>query len=221
MTAARRIAVAAAAVALGLAVVAGPAVSQTPASPSPASPTPTSPPSTAPADLPISFGGPFSLVDHDGRPVTDRTYRGRFMLVYFGYTHCPDICPHNLLTMSEALDSLGSRADSIQPLFVTTDPARDTVETMRDYVSHFRAGLVGLTGDETAIADAARAYRVHRRKVVLPDSRGEDDYLVTHGSLTYLMGPDGRFVTMFPHDTRPEAMATILRRYVGASAPAH
>lgn len=163
-----------------------------------------------PSDLPIQFGGPFSLIDHNGEARSDRDFRGRFMLIYFGYTHCPDLCPTGLQTIATALDELGAAADRIQPLFVTVDPARDTVELLRDYVGYFHPRLIGLTGSEQQIRAVSKAYRIHRLKVVTED---EDDYLVTHSTITYLMGPDGRFVTLFPHDTDSAFMAQILLKY--------
>lgn len=165
--------------------------------------------------LPITFGGPFQLVDHAGRPRTDADFRGRFMLIYFGYTYCPDVCPLGLAAMADALGRLGDGAERVQPIFITVDPARDTAEQLADYVGHFHPRLVGLTGSEAQVRAAAKAYRVHRRKVPLPDaSGGGDGYLVDHGSITYLMGPGGGFVTLFPHGTDPAFMADAIRRYL-------
>ncbi len=171
-----------------------------------------------PPPLATLFGGPFELVDQDGAPRTDADYRGRFMLIYFGYTFCPDICPTNLAVMSEALDALGPDATRIQPILISVDPARDTPEALKDYVAAFHPSLVGLGGSEAQVQAAAKAYRVHRRKVIPPDTN-PDAYLVDHSSLTYLMGPDGRFVTMFPHDTPADRMADVLRGYL-ARVPA-
>ncbi len=171
-------------------------------------------PVALPADLPISFGGPFSLTDHNGTGRTDQDFLGRFMLIYFGYTHCPDLCPTGLRTLSDALEALGPLAARIQPLFVSVDPARDTVGLLRGYVGHFHPALIGLTGTEQQVKQVARAYRIHRLKVVTADSSGPDDYLVTHSTITYLMGPDGRFVALFPHDTEAGFMTETLRKYV-------
>ncbi len=172
-------------------------------------------PETAPPPpLADFFGGPFSLIDHDGTWRSDRDFRGRFMLIYFGYATCPDICPTGLQTLSTALDLLGARADAVQPLFITVDPARDRPQALKDYVSHFHPRLIGLTGDESEIRAVAKAYRIHRRKVVLADSAGPDDYLVDHASITHLMGPGGMHVTLFPHGTDAERMAEVLRRYL-------
>ncbi len=165
-------------------------------------------------DFPIAFGGPFSLVDQDGVPRTDQDFRGRFLLVFFGYTQCPDICPTDLQTMAAALDILGDAAERVQPLFISVDPARDTQRRLKAFVARFHPRLVGLTGSEGQVRAAARAYRVHRFKVVPADSSGPDDYLASHSSITYLMGPDGSFLTLFPHDTTAESMATAIRRYL-------
>ena len=172
-------------------------------------------PETAPPPPPADFfGGPFSLIDHHGTRRTEQDFRGRYMLIYFGYATCPDICPTGLQTLSTALDLLGARADAVQPLFITVDPARDRPQALKDYVSHFHPRLIGLTGAESEIRAVAKAYRIHRRKVVLADSAGPDDYLVDHASITHLMGPDGKHVTLFPHGTDAERMAEVLRRYL-------
>lgn len=163
---------------------------------------------------PISFGGPFELVDQTGATRTPADFAGRFMLIYFGYTNCPDICPHNLQVMTEALERLDGDAMRIQPIFITSDPARDTPELLSEYVEHFYPSLIGLTGSEAQIRVAAKAYRVHRSKLVSKQATDPDDYLVNHTSLTYLMGPDGAFVTLFPHDTKAEFMAETLRGYL-------
>jgi len=163
--------------------------------------------------LPSLFGGPFELVDHDGRTVTDRDFAGRHMLVYFGYTYCPDICPTDLTNLATALDAVGPLVDKLQPLFITVDPDRDTKAVLRDYAGAFHPTLLGLTGTQEQIAGVAKAYRVHRRKFRLLGAAAED-YLVDHSSLAYLMGPDGKFVTMIPHGTQPERIAEILRKYL-------
>ncbi len=165
-----------------------------------------------PAPLEALFGGSFALTDHNGRAVTDRTFRGRFTLLYFGYTFCPDLCPTNLLTMADALEALGPDAAQVQPLFVTVDPARDDLPALRDYMAHFGPHFLALRGTPAQTRTVLKAWRVHRRKV--PPEADADDYLVDHATLTFLMGPDGRFRTLFPHDTRPEAMAATLRRYL-------
>lgn len=163
--------------------------------------------------LPRLFGGPFALTDHDGRAVTDQDFAGRHMLVYFGYTYCPDVCPTDLTGMAAALDTLGPLTDKLQPLLITVDPGRDTVAVLREYAGAFHPSLLGLTGSEAEVAAVARAYRVHRRVFRL-EGAAKKDYLVDHSSLAYLMGPDGKFVTMFPHGTTPERMVDVLRKYL-------
>ncbi len=158
------------------------------------------------------FGGPFTLTAHDGRRVSDTDFRGEFMLVYFGYTRCPDVCPLDLLTMSEALKLLGPVAGRIQPLFITVDPERDTPKLLADYVQSFHPRLLGLTGSEADIATAVKAYKVHRVKYT--PANDPKTYGVDHSSLTYLMGPDGKFRTLVPHDTTAARMADILRPYL-------
>lgn len=172
------------------------------------------PPAAGAGELSGLFGGPFGLTDHDGRRVTDRDFLGRHLLVYFGYSYCPDICPTDLAVMATALDALGPLAGRVQPVLITVDPERDRPAQLKDFVAAFRPDLIGLTGSEAEIAAAARAYRVHRRKFVI-EGRPADDYLVDHSTLTYLMGPDGKFVTLFPRGTTPERMAEVLRGYLG------
>jgi len=173
------------------------------------------PPAAAGDALSRAFGGPFELVDHIGATRTDRDFRGRYVLVTFGYTYCPDICPTNLQAMSDAIDLAGPAAERIQPLFVSVDPERDTVDVLGPYVGHFHPRLIGLTGTEAQVRLAAKAYRVHRSKVLMD---GNDDYLVNHSSLTFLMGPEGNFVTLFPHGTPADKMADAIRRHVAQAA---
>jgi len=158
------------------------------------------------------IGGPFSLVDQTGKPVTDADYRGRFMLVYFGFTFCPDVCPTELQAMTTALDQLGPDAGKVQPIFVTIDPERDTVAQVAPYVSMFHPRLVGLTGTKEQVADAARAYRVYYSKV--PNKDDETYYTMDHSSFVYLMGPDGKFVEAFSHGTTPDKMAETIRAHL-------
>ena len=171
---------------------------------------------TSAKDLPISFGGPFTLIDHQGRERTDKDFQGRYLLIYFGYTFCPNICPTGLQTLSSALDLLGEGAARVQPLFVSVDPDRDKPEILKSFVAQFHPRLIGLTGSEKQVRYVARAYRIFRGKVVLADEP-KDEYLVTHTPTTFLMGPDGKFVTLFPHDTDAEVMAKALKRYLTGS----
>lgn len=175
------------------------------------------PPPSSPPPLEALFGGPFALTDHNGRSVTDETFRGRFTLLYFGYTFCPDLCPTNLLTMAEALEALGpEQAGRVQPLFVTVDPERDGPAALKDYMAHFGPRFLALRGTPARTRAALKAWRVHRRKVLPEAGADADGYLVDHATLTFLMGPDGRFRTLFPHDTPAEKMAAALRRYLAA-----
>lgn len=162
---------------------------------------------------PVRFGGSFTLTDHHGARRRDTDFRGSFLLVQFGYTACPDLCPLGLDTMARVLDALGEAGARLQPLFITVDPTRDTPEVLAGFVTAFHPRLLGLTGSEAEIAAVARAYRVHRRKVIL-DPAHPDDYLVDHGSLTYLIAPDGGFATLFPYGTDATRMAEISRRYL-------
>jgi protein SCO1 len=150
-------------------------------------------------------GGPFSLVGADGKPVTDRDFRGRYMLIFFGFTHCPDICPAELQVIAEALGELGDKAKNVVPIFITLDPERDTPEAMGNYVKSFGPNFVGLTGSPEAIAAAAKAYRVSYAKV--EDKESAADYGVDHSALVYLMDPEGRYVTHFSYGLSAEQMA--------------
>jgi protein SCO1 len=158
-----------------------------------------------------AIGGPFSLVDQNGQTVTDKDLRGHPFLVFFGFTHCPDVCPTSLFEISEVLGKLGPDAQKVSALFVTIDPERDTPAAMKDYLSSFNPRLVGLTGDPAAIAAVAKEYRVYVKKVPL-DSNG--DYTMDHTALVYLMDKEGRFVTPFNLKRTPEDAAADLRRYL-------
>jgi protein SCO1/2 len=159
---------------------------------------------------PSAIGGPFKLVDQSGKPITDEDMKGHPFLVFFGYTHCPDICPTTLFEMSEVMRALGNDADRINALFITVDPERDTPAVMKDYLSSFDPHLRGGTGDQKAIDAVERAYRVYAKKV--PAEKG--DYSMDHTALVYLMDKQGRFVAPFKLDRKPEAAAADLRRYL-------
>jgi protein SCO1 len=158
------------------------------------------------------IGGPFALVDQTGKTVTDQDFRGRYMLVFFGFTHCPDICPAELQVMSAALDALGPKADGVVPIFITLDPERDTQAAMGAYVKNFGQRFVGLTGSSEQVAAAAKAYRVAYSKFQQDKSRS--DYSIDHSALVYLMGKDGEYITHFAYDTPASQMTEILRRYL-------
>lgn len=151
-------------------------------------------------------GGPFSLVDHTGKAVTDQDFRGRHMIVFFGFTHCPDVCPSGLQVIANALDQLGPRAEQVTPVLITVDPERDTPAQLAEYVKSFHPRLVGLTGTPEQVQAAAKAYRVYYKKV--PDPKSAAEYTVDHSSIIYLMDPKGEFVTHFTHGTPAEAIAT-------------
>ncbi len=145
----------------------------------------------------------FTLKDHMGRTVKAADYRGRWMVVFFGYTHCPDVCPTTLNTLAEVLDALGERAGEIAPLFITVDPARDTVEVMAEYVAAFDERIIGLTGPQADVERATRGFRVFAKRV---DDKGgsDDDYLVDHSTFLYLIDPKGRAVEYFSHRASPK-----------------
>lgn len=157
-------------------------------------------------------GGPFTLTDHNGKRVTDQDFRGKNMLIFFGFTFCPDVCPSELQVMSAALDELGPSGDKIQPVFITIDPERDTPEAMKIYMSNFHPRLVGLTGSPEDIAAVAKAYRVYYAKA--KGTEDKPDYLMDHSTILYLMGPDGKFVKHFTYGTDAKALAEGLRQSI-------
>ena len=154
-------------------------------------------------------GGPFHLEDQNGKPVSDQDMKGRPFLVFFGFTHCPDVCPTTLFDMSQLLRQLGPDADRTGALFITVDPERDTPAVMKDYLSNFDPHLRGLTGDQASVGAAIRAYRVYAKKVPLPGG----DYTMDHTAVVYLMDKDGQFVAPFDLKRTPEAAVADLRRY--------
>jgi protein SCO1 len=158
----------------------------------------------------LTVGGPFSLIDGDGKPVTDQTWRGKYMLVYFGYTYCPDVCPTTLTSVAAALDKLGPKADQIQPLFITVDPKRDTQAVVKQYAAAFSPRLIGLTGSAEQIATAAKEYRVYYAEH--RTGPGPDDYSMDHSSVLYLMGPDGRFIAPVRADQDGPEIAAALTK---------
>ena len=162
-----------------------------------------------------SIGGAFELTDHNGNLVTNKTFKGKYMLIYFGYSYCPDICPTGLTEISNALDLLGSGADKIAPIFITVDPARDTSVHLKEYVTFFHPRLVGLTGTMEQIKTATRAYRVYFAKVdnKTPDADPED-YTVDHTAIAYLVGPNGEFKQHFGHGTDAKKMAERIKEII-------
>lgn len=163
-------------------------------------------------------GGPFTLVDQTGKTVTDKDYQGKYMLIYFGFTFCPDVCPTELQVISGALEQLGDKAAKVQPIFISVDPDRDTPQVLAKYVKQFDPRLVGLTGSAEQIAAVAKAYRVYYEKVKDEHAGGaksdDGDYSVDHSSVAYLMGPNGEFLTFFPPGVSPEEMAKKIRSYL-------
>ncbi len=157
-----------------------------------------------------AVGGPFHLEDQNGNPVSDADMKGKPFLVFFGFTHCPDICPTTLFEISQVMKSLGPDADRTGALFITVDPERDTPTVLKDYLSNFDPHLRGLTGDRPSIDAAIKAYRVYAKKIPLQNG----DYTMDHTAVVYLMDKDGNFVAPFNVGRTPEAEATDLRRYL-------
>ena len=162
-------------------------------------------------------GGPFELAAHTGETVTDRDFRGKHLLIFFGYTYCPDVCPTTLQQVSLALDELGALADAVQPLFISVDPERDTAESLADYVAAFHPRIVGLTGTPEQIAKAAEAYRAYYKKAGETEE-GDEDYLMDHTAFLYLMGPEGEFIEVYDHHTPAADIAQALRASLEAGA---
>ncbi|MCG8442091.1 MAG: SCO family protein [Caulobacterales bacterium] len=161
-------------------------------------------------------GGPFTLTDHTGARVTEADFRGQPMVIYFGFTYCPDVCPLSLQKLAIAMDMLGEDAKALQPILISLDPERDSPEQMALYVESngFPPNLVGLTGTPEEIDAVAQAYRVFHRKVEEPESAA--GYLIEHTSVFYLMDQRGRFVTVFSHSQDPQSIAEELRRFLTA-----
>jgi len=156
-----------------------------------------------------SVGGPFELVDHTGTKRTDADFRGKLLLVYFGYTYCPDVCPTDLLQISLAVDKLGSAGLDVQPLFISVDPERDTITALAQYVSAFHPRLIGLTGTPAQIRAAADAYKAYYAKYSPPDG---GVYLIDHTGFIYLMGRSGEYLGFFPPGTSADRMVEIVRQ---------
>jgi protein SCO1/2 len=149
-------------------------------------------------------GGSFSLTSHEGKRVTDKDFRGKYMLVTFGYTYCPDVCPAELQIISAAMDLLGKRAEQIQPIFITVDPERDTVAALAQYMPNFHSSYLGFTGTAEEIRTAAQAYRVYYAKA---QDQGAEDYLMDHSSIIYLMDKQGTFLKHFSYETDAKLLA--------------
>ena len=158
----------------------------------------------------VNLGGPFSLTDQDGKIVTDKDYAGRYMLVYFGYTYCPDVCPATLYNITQAMAAIGPLADKVTPVFITVDPARDTPARMKNYVANFDKRMVGLTGTPEQLKTIAKEYRVYYAKVPAKDGDA-NSYLMNHSSVMYLMDPDGHFKTHFSAADDSKTLAAKLK----------
>jgi len=161
----------------------------------------------------VPIGGPFQMADHTGRAVDQTLLQGRYSLIYFGYTFCPDVCPTELQDMSVALDLVGQGSDKVTPIFVTVDPGRDGQSQMADYVEAFHPRMIGLRGTEAQTTVMAKAFRVYYAPV--DKKEGEDYYLMDHSNFIYLMGPDGQNIAIFNGDVAPEVMAQGIREAVG------
>ncbi len=182
------------------------------------------PPPPGPSSQPVNRG-PFSLVNHTGQAVTEKDFLGKFMLVYFGYTHCPDFCPIDLQVMVQAIDILGEQNDKVQPTFITVDPERDTVEVMADYVRRFHPRLIGLTGTHEQVAAASKTYRVRRMKFfpleleddeMIESSATENSskYVVDHTASFFLVGLDGAGLMQYAHGITAEEIVEDIRRFI-------
>jgi len=158
------------------------------------------------------IGGPFSLIDDRGNPVTDQSFPGKYLLVYFGYASCRDVCPATLSTLAASLDRLGRKADLVQPLFITIDPTHDTPAVLRHYVSAFSTSLVGLTGTDTELSKVADEYKVVR--ILHREPGVASAVTLDHSSVLYLIAPDGRFIAPIPADASEMVMAQVIARYV-------
>ena len=159
-----------------------------------------------------SVGGPFALVNGDGKAVSDKDFRGKYMLVYFGYTFCPDVCPTTLSAVADAMDRLGPKAERLRPLFITVDPKRDSPAVVKQFAAAFGPRVEGLTGSAAQIATVAKAYRVYYAEH--RTGPGPDDYTMDHSSVLYLMGPDGRFIAPIRADMAADQMAAALAKLV-------
>ena len=165
--------------------------------------------SPAPIAMPSAVGGPFKLVDQNAKPITDQDLKGHPFLVFFGFTHCPDVCPTALFEVSEVLRALGPAGKDARALFITVDPERDTPPVLKDYLASFDPRVIGATGDPESIAAVLKGYRVYAKKV--PTDGG---YTMDHTAIVYLMGKDGRFIAPFNMKRRPQEAAEDLKRYL-------
>jgi protein SCO1 len=162
------------------------------------------------ATAPAAIGGPFALTDQAGKLVTEKSMQGHPSLIFFGYTHCPDVCPTTLFEISEVMRVMGKDADGVNAYYISVDPERDTAASMKDYLSSFDPRMKGLTGSPEEIAKVLSEYRVYSKKVPLKDG----DYVMDHTALVYLMDRNGKFVSPFSLNRKPEEAASDLKRYL-------
>jgi len=160
-----------------------------------------------------AIGGPFEMIDHSGRAVTDKTFQNTYLLVFFGFTYCPDVCPAALQTVTATLERLGPKANKVSPLFVSVDPERDTPEVLTEYLSNFDDKIVGLTGSSEQVARMVKTYRAYARKV--DNGSNPDSYTMDHSAFLYLMSPEGEFITHFSPVTSFEKMADRISQEMG------
>ena len=158
-----------------------------------------------------AVGGPFTLTDQNGATRSDSDFRGKIMLIYFGYTYCPDACPTTLQAISQTLDMIGNQASKVQPIFISVDPARDTPSQLKSYAANFHPGILYLTGAPDTLKQVENEYRIYVAKV---PQAGSDDYLIDHSSIIYVMGPDGRYLAQLPTGLPPKVMAATILRYL-------
>jgi cytochrome oxidase Cu insertion factor (SCO1/SenC/PrrC family) len=158
------------------------------------------------------IGGPFTLIDQNGRLRSDKEFRGKLMLIYFGYTFCPDICPTDLMTIADALAALGEAGAAVQPIFITLDPQRDTVERLAEYVSSFHPRLIGLTGAPQDIRKLALSYKAYYAR---KENGPGEDYTIDHTGVTYLVGREGQYLGFVPPQTSPQRLVEVIRAQLG------
>ncbi len=158
-----------------------------------------------------TVGGSFTLVNHDGKAVTEKDFAGKYLLVTFGFTYCPDVCPTKLQDMSLTLDELGTDAQWVQPVFISIDPQRDTPEQMKGYVSLYHNAIIGLTGTPEQIASTAKTFKVYYKR---GEDVGDGNYMMDHSTAIYLLGQDSKVLDVFAEGTTPEAMAAAIKTYL-------
>lgn len=160
----------------------------------------------------VLIGGDFTLMDQHGKQIQDSDFRGKLMLVFFGFTHCPNICPTDLFIMSEAINLLGKDSKDVAPIFITVDPERDTSEVLANYLNNFSKSLIGLTGTTAQIEQVTSNYRIYYAKA--KDENSSLEYTMDHSTFTYLMDRNGKYITHFAHNTNAQEMSNTIRKYL-------